>query len=165
MLVTKHAKLPIFIFMAGASCLIASIDAIACRLAHLDVKKETIDATWVIFRGSILSYEIIDGQYAKVVFRTRETYRGEARQAWKVAWQNSTFELPKNISEFKEQFGDDTVVGLHKPENSGPTEMWTLPLVMQSACRPSFMVRWHARNPFPKLFSELVERGVIPQDN
>lgn len=158
----KLFRLTILLVMSGLAFLNTTVGAKACRIAHHEVQDETIDATWVIFRGAVVSYQLIDSAYAKVIFKTTETYRGESRKTWEVIWQNSTFGHPKDIGEFRKHFGKDTVVGLRKPEDLGPRRTWKYPWVKQSPCRPPVMVKWRGGNAVFDLFSILVEKGVIP---
>ncbi len=91
------------IFLVGFAALFVMAPAagIACMVER-DFDISHIRLADVVFRGEVVSYEVVQRQinglearYATIDLNVIETLKGETREHWKVYWQNSTFELPE----------------------------------------------------------------------
>jgi hypothetical protein len=127
---------------------------------------KAIKATHVVIRGEIISYQRLEDEdrMARLKFKVVETYKGVSRLTWVVAWQ-SNFSLPKTIKDFKNEFGEDLIVGLVSGTGGGlPTPYYfsapknkallSIYWVMESECLPPVM------GPY-KLFKPIMERHRI----
>lgn len=117
----------------------------------------TVEAAEVIIRGRIVGYEVLEDEFAaaKLSFLVMETYRGEHFPYREVVWQNSTFEIPGNLSEFINRYGGiDLGVALVSSGSVGQfdierpsfavipprnPDLWELPWVLQAPCAPPAM--------------------------
>lgn len=163
----KLARLVVLLIFLGVANAFTIASPKACSAFLNWVQNETIDAAWVIFRGSIVSYKRVSEHRASMTFKTLETYRGEKRDSWDVFWESGTFGVMKDIDQFRMYFGQDTVIGLRKPLGRGTVVTgdyaWVeAPWVKQTFCSRPFLVKWQTGNSFVGDFSKLVERGVIP---
>lgn len=164
----KLTRLLVLLICFGVVNAFTIASAKACPAFFNWVKEETIDSAWVIFRGSIVSYQRVNEHRARMNFKTIETYRGEKRESWDVFWESGTFGLMKDIDQFRMHFGGDTVIGLRKPLGRGTVMTgdyaWVeYPWVKQTYCSRPLLVKWQKGNSFVGDFSNLVERGVIPK--
>ena len=142
----------------------------ACAVGQSHFRLETLDSAETVFRGHVSAYEIIEGNFVKLKFKTIETYKGQKRPEWTLIWANSTFAVPDNIEEFRRHYGDDTMVGVTPTATVGPNhapssvsisprnpETLNYPWVMQSPCAPPIMVKWNNH-----WLQTLIDRGTIP---
>ena len=145
-----------------------------------------MDLADVIFRGRIETYEELPKEYAtaKLRFVVLETYKGPQEVlSWDAVWQNSTFEIPKDLSAFTKSFGREFIVGLVKT----PTpirmigsyyrpgvnqELLNQLFVLQAPCSPPYMfgvneghLTWimfgNSPDGIAKVEDALRERGMI----
>jgi hypothetical protein len=146
--------------------------AIGCFSAQMDFSPLTVEAAVSIFRGKIVEYQIIEGNFVKLRFDVTATYRGEKKEHWILLWANSTFGVPRDIAEYQKYYGRDTVVGVAPTGISGlasapissfitpsSQEVIKHPWVMQASCAPPIMVKWNDGYQF----KYLMEIGAIPR--
>lgn len=116
-----------------------------------------MEAAEIIIRGRIVGYEVLEDKFvnAKLSFLVIETYRGEHLPYRDVVWQNSTFGIPSNLSEFITRYGGIDLgvalvssgfvgqFGIERPSFAvippRDPDLRELPWVLQAPCAPPAM--------------------------
>lgn len=98
-------------------CIFLLPKAEAC-LVTKPLKEELKKKAKSVFIGKPISYKLIkkgeNDADSVIEFEVIRDMRGEKRKRWTISFANHVFGLPKNLDEFKAQYGSEIEVGVMK---------------------------------------------------
>ena len=159
-----------------SACLCCSVPGAKACMLQEEIETWHIDAAEAVFRGRIVSYET-PGRFGSVLrFKVTHIYKGKIRRNARVIWHYSSVEMPADIDDFRNTYGEEHVVGLgtayanfwnyappidqlyHLYEKHLRGAQWVMP----TPCAPPFIVKLEdGQDDASGIEAKLRDRGLV----